>query len=273
MNTATSAALRLQVEAVSFGYEAGREVLDRVEMEVGRGEFVAMIGANGSGKSTVLRIAAALRRPWHGRVRWAGRDVSAWPAAERAREIAILPQSVQPVYRLRARQVVELGRHPHRTGAWSSLGRDDREAVEAALAVCDATELAERDFDDLSGGERQRVLLASALAQGGRLLLLDEPTAALDLAHQVAAFAQLRVLAREGRAVLVATHDLNLAATFADRLVLLARGRVHASGAPAEVLTAANVESALGVGLWVGEHPATGVPCVLPLPGTEGMRG
>lgn len=257
---------RLELRGVSFGYEASRAVLEAVDLDVSEGELVALIGANGSGKSTILRIALALRRPWQGTVEWAERAVSAWSAEERAREIAFLPQAVQPVYRLSARAVVELGRHPHRRGPWSTLGREDHAAVDAALHACDAEALAARDFDDLSGGERQRVLLASALAQGGRLLLLDEPTAALDLAHQVAAFARLRELARSGRAVLVATHDLNLAAGFADRVVLLDHGRVHAQGTPQEVLTAENVAHSLGEGLWVGAHPALPVPCVLPLP-------
>lgn len=260
---------RLEIRALSFGYEAERPVLTDIDLVVEAGELVVLIGANGSGKSTLLRLALALRNPWRGQVQWRGKSVAAWPAELRAKEIAFLPQSVQPVYRLSARAVVELGRHPHRVGPWSTLSSGDHAAVVDALEACDALALADRDFDDLSGGERQRVLLASALAQGGRLLLLDEPTASLDLAHQVAAFARLRELARSGRALLVATHDLNLAAGFADRVVLLHHGRVHASGTPHEVLRHESVSATLGAGLWVGAHPAAPVPCVLPLPAQD----
>ena len=266
----SSAPEGLRLRDVSFAYRRATPVLEAVDLEVVSGELVVLVGANGSGKSTLLRLAGGLREADHGAIRWREREVRSWPMADRAREIALLPQSVQPVHRLLAREVVELGRHPHRGFAWAALTREDRDAVVRALEACDARELAERDFDDLSGGERQRVLLASALAQGGRLLLLDEPTAALDLPHQVQAFEKLRALAREGRAVLVATHDLNLAACFADRVYLMHRGRVAASGTAEEVLRPEILEATLGPGLWVGAHPAAPVPVVLPLPSERG---
>ena len=255
---------RLELDAVTFGYGSARAVVDAVTLEVDPAGLVVLVGANGSGKSTVLRLAAGLLRPRAGAVRLGGIDLATLPPRDRARALAFLPQSVEPVHRLRAREVVELGRHPHRGSAWSSSSAADVEAVDRALEACDVTGLQDRAFDTLSGGERQRVLIAGALAQGGRVLVLDEPTSALDLPHQRAVFELLRARARAGQAVLMATHDLNLAATFGDHVVLLDAGRVRAQGTAEDVIRDDVMGPLLGEGIWIGRHPAGDTPCVLP---------
>ena len=260
---------RLALEDVAFAYPGGGTVLDGIALEAVPGETVVLVGANGSGKSTLLRLAAGLRAPDRGSVRLDGEDLHVMDPRERARAVAFLPQDVQPVHALTAREVVALGRHPHRASAWSGEGASDREAIDTALALCDVSGLQERSFDTLSGGERQRVLIAGAVAQAGRVLILDEPTAALDLPHQIAVFDLLRERARRGVAVLLATHDLNLAAAFADRVVLLDGGRLLAQGSPRKVLRDDVLGTVLGSGTWIGPHPVTGDPCVLPLPREE----
>mgnify|MGYP001041862425 CR=1 FL=1 len=262
--------VRLAVRSVDYSYPGGSRVLDGVELDVGPGDLVALVGANGSGKSTLLRLVAGLRAPDAGTVRLGEDLVHALDARERARRVAFLPQGVHPVHALTAREIVALGRHPHRTSAWSGETESDARAIDAALEACDVTAFAPRAFDTLSGGERQRVLIAGAIAQGGEMLVLDEPTAALDLPHQIAVFDLLRAQARAGTGVLLATHDLNLAAAFADHIVLLDGGRVLAQGTPDVVIRRDVLGSVLGEGIWIGPHPVTAEPCVLPWP--EGER-
>jgi len=232
---------------------------------VAAGEVVAIAGPNGAGKSTLLRCAAGLLTPEGGEVSLDGRPLAAWPRRARARRLAFLPQRVGLPFAATAGQVVAWGRHPHRH---PFTGADARGAavVADALARVEATALAERPFATLSGGEQQRCLIAAALAQEPRVLLLDEPSAGLDPPHGRRLFRLLAELAGGGMAVAVVTHDLNLAACFAHRLVLLAGGKVVAAGTPAVVLTAASVEAAYGDGLVVGHHPTHGGPVVLAAP-------
>jgi iron complex transport system ATP-binding protein len=255
--------MSLQAHELCFRY-ASELAVDHIELQLAPGELVALIGPNGSGKSTLLRLLAGVLRPLSGRALWAGEDIAAMPARRRARRIAYLPQQILAPPGYAAQEVVALGRHPHGTGlSWRETAAD-RAAVRAALADTDSESLADRRFETLSGGERQRILLASALAQGGELLLLDEPTAALDLHHQVAGMRRLRALAMAGRAVLCATHDLNLAAAAADRLVLLARGAVVADGDARSVLLPQRLRDVYGDGVWVGPHPGGQGVAVLP---------
>jgi iron complex transport system ATP-binding protein len=255
--------MSLQVAGLGFRYGL-RAALERVDLRLTAGEFVALIGPNGSGKSTLLRVLAGIQPPADGQARWREKSIAAMPARVRARQIAYLPQHIDVPVGYTALEVVELGRHPHGEGLGLRENAADRAAVQSALASTDATSLAERRFDTLSGGERQRVLLAAALAQGGELLLLDEPTSALDLHHQVAGMRLLRSLAASGRAVLCATHELNLAAAAADRLILLDRGRVVADGAAAQVLQSERLRQVYGEGVWVGQHPSGSGVIVLP---------
>jgi len=232
---------------------------------VAAGEVVAIAGPNGGGKSTLLRCAVGLLTPEGGDVCLDGRPLAAWPRRARARRLAYLPQRVSLPFAVTAGQVAAWGRHPHRH---PFTGGDPRgtAVVAEALARVEATVLAARPFATLSGGEQQRCLIAAALAQEPRVLLLDEPTAGLDPPHAARLFRLLAELAAGGMAVAVVTHDLNLSASFAHRLVLLAGGKVVAAGTPAEVLTAANLEAAYGEGLVVGRHPAHEGPVVVAAP-------
>lgn len=250
--------MSLRASGIRFAWPGRDMLLDGVELAVEPGELVALVGANGSGKSTLLRILAGLLPAAAGTIQLAGVDLSTLSGLEQARLRSFLPQEVRPLYSLTARRMVELARHP-RAGEG-----DGAKAVEEALAHCDAHEFAGQPFDELSGGERQRVLLAGALAQGGRVLLLDEPTAALDLPHAVSVFARLREQLSVERCALVVTHDLNLAAAWADRVVLLHAGRVLASGPPTAVLRQEILDRALGAGIEVVDHPLHGGPRVLP---------
>ena len=254
---------RLRLEQIHFRYQEQRPVLRGVSLEVTVGEVVALVGPNGSGKSTLLRVGAGLLRPERGVREWAGRSLDEMSGEERAREIAFLPQRVRPLYEFEVSRVIELARYPHHPSWGARLSDSDREAIAQAMEHCDILHLAARGFHTLSGGERQRVLVAAALAQGGAALILDEPTTALDPHHQVETLGHLRAAAGKGSAVLFATHDLNLAATFADRMVMLRDGEVECDGTPASVLDAARLGRVFGHGLEVGAH-ADGRPWVLP---------
>ena len=233
------------LEGVAAGYR-DRSVLDGADLRVAEGETVALLGPNGSGKSTLLRIVAGTLRPRGGSVHLFGRPIEEWGRGEIARSVAVLPQSMELPAGFRVGEVVAMGRTPHRR-SWFSNGAEDERAVELALRDADAGELAGRPVAELSGGERQRVLVAMALAQEPRLLLLDEPTLHLDLAHQIGLVQALDRL-RRGRtiSVIAVLHDLNLAAAWADRSVLLHGGRLHAATTPDGGLDADLVRAAFG---------------------------
>jgi iron complex transport system ATP-binding protein len=235
----------LVLENVTAGY-GPCDVVRGVSLAVAPGEMVGVLGPNGAGKSTLLRVATGVLPRREGRVLVAGRDAASLSPREIARHLAVLPQDAPPVFPTGVLETVLLGRFPwHAPFAFESAS--DVAAAEAALRDVGAAGLRDRDLASLSGGERQRVLLARALCQGGRVLLCDEPTAHLDLRHQAETFGLLARLREEGRAVVVVTHDLDLAARCCDRLLLLARGEVVALGAPEEVLTADNARTAFGV--------------------------
>lgn len=257
--------MKLEVEDLRVRYGA-RTVVDGVDLRVDGGELVAVCGPNGAGKSTLLRCVAGVLRPQAGSVRLDGRDVFALPVRERARLVGYLPQEPSTPEGLRCAEVVLLGRYASRSGWAAGWTARDHEAALEALRATGTEHLADRPLQQTSGGERQRVLLARVLAQGARVLALDEPTSHLDLGHQVQVLGLLRRLAGEGYTVLAATHDLNLAALFFHRLVLLDRGRVLADGRPEEVLRAGVVRSAYGPAATVWQHPETGAPVVLPRP-------
>lgn len=211
--------------------------LDRVSFRVGGGELVAVAGPNGSGKSSLLRGLLGLVPDATGRVTLDGRLVGDWPRRDFATRVAALPQREDTTFPMRVSDAVLLGRWA-RLGPIAPARAVDHEAVASALARCQAADFADRGIDTLSGGEWQRVRVARALAAEPRLLLLDEPSAALDIAHEMALFELLRRLVTDGLGVMVITHHLNIAARAADRMVLLDQGRVAADGAPAEVLDA-----------------------------------
>lgn len=223
----------------------GTQVLREVTLEFRAPELVAIVGPNGAGKSTLLGIMAGLRPKYAGRCEYRGTEVGRWHRRAFARAVSFIPQTLRVEFPFTAEQVVLMGRTPHCDGLFESPG--DWAAVERAMAITDTLAFRHRDFRSLSGGERQRVILASAVAQAPETLLLDEPTAFLDLKHQVSSYRLLRDVTREGMLAIAVTHDLNLAAAFADRIVVLSAGRVVADASPAEVLAPGLIRDVFGV--------------------------
>jgi iron complex transport system ATP-binding protein len=243
--------------------------LDAVSCRVGAKELVAVVGPNGSGKSTLVRALSGLVRAEGGIVRIQGRELAEWTRPELARVVGVVAQREEILFPLRVEEAVTLGRYA-RLGPLAAPGAADRAAVEAALARCDAQGLVGRSVDSLSGGEWQRVRLARALAQEPTALVLDEPTAALDVRHEMETLELIRTLVDGGLAGLVITHHLNQAARFADRMLLLSAGRLVAEGRPSEVLREEIVsrvfEWPVAVTAW-----CDGSPQVVPLrPGERG---
>lgn len=243
-----------------------------VSLEVAPGEVVALIGANGAGKSTVLRVASGILRLSAGRAQLDGLDVARLSARYVARRVAVVPQEEQVALSLTGWEMAMLGRTPY-LSPFLGPRAGDRAAVRWALEATGAAGFADRFVDALSGGEQQRVRLARALAQEPALLLLDEPTANLDLHHQVLVLDLVRGLARERQlGVLAAVHDLQLAALYADRLVLLQDGTTVAQGTPEQVLTAPLIERAFGQAVMLASHPTHGVPLVALVPNGRARR-
>ena len=256
----------LAVRDVTFRYPgAGRDALSGVTLEVREGEFHAVLGPNASGKTTLLRVALGALEPAAGTAAILGRPARSWPRRELARLVGVVPQPEDNLFPQRVRETVLLGRYPH-LSLWGAERPADHAAVERALVACDAEHLGERWIWTLSGGEYQRVRLARALAQEPRLLVLDEPGISLDLRHEMELFELVRGLVDRpggGLAVAMITHHVNLAARFADRVLLLAEGHAAASGAPGDVLTP---ETVARVFSWpVAITPFEGRPQMIPL--------
>lgn len=251
-----------EANGVTFRYAHGtRDAVADVDLIVTQGEIVAMLGPNGSGKSTLLRLLLGALEPDGGRVRLFDRDVQGWPREEIAREVGVVTQAEEVAFPLTVRELVAMGRYPH-LGPWRREGPLDHAAIERALDRCGLADLTQRSVLELSGGERQRARVARALAQEPRTLLLDEPTASLDIAHEMSLFELLTELRADGVTVVIVTHNLNVAARYADRLVLLDTGRVAAAGAPGQVLTRDIIES---VYRWpVGIRREDGMPQIVP---------
>ncbi len=239
-----------------------------ISLSVAPGGLLAVVGPNGAGKTTLLKLLSGSLRPHAGEVDLDGRPLPYLDDRERARTIAVVPQSESSPFPVAVREMVAMGRYAH-LGAWERSGDRDREVVARAMERCAVGEFADRQLGELSGGERQRARIARALAQEAPILLLDEPTAGLDLRYRMELFHLLRELRADGLAVLVITHDLNLAARFADRLLLLDRGRATARGSPEEVLSREALEAVYEWPLRLVPHPGpgsdTGAPQTVPL--------
>lgn len=259
-----------EARGLRFRYPgAARDAVDDVAVDVPPGTFYAVLGPNGSGKSTLLKLLLGALTPDDGVVRYGGRPLDAWRREELARRIGVVAQGEETVFPMSVREMVALGRYPH-LGPFRAEGRADRHAIEEAMARCDVLDLADRPLSTLSGGERQRVRIARALAQEPATLVLDEPTAALDVRHEMAIFELLSTLSRrDGTTVVVVTHNLNLAARYADRLLLMDRGRHAAEGPPGRVLQRDVLEAVYRWPLAVVAHPGpgpdAGAPQVVPL--------
>ena len=239
-----------------------------VSVEVRPGACTALLGPNGSGKSTLLRVLLAILRPERGTVHFGNRILATWSRRELALAVGVVPQNEEITFPTTVRELVAMGRYPH-LGLFRPEGGRDREAMAAAMRRCDVLDLADRSFATLSGGERQRTRLARALAQQPRVLALDEPTLALDVRHEMQIFERLRDLVADGVTVLLVTHNLNLAARYADELILLHRGSVVGAGPPGDLIRRDILEAVYGWPLSITAHPGpgadTGAPQVTPL--------
>jgi iron complex transport system ATP-binding protein len=242
-----------------------RVVVEDLDLAVPPGRITAIVGANACGKSTLLRALARLLAPRRGAVHLDGRALATIPTRELARRLGILPQSPVAPEGLSVIDLVSRGRSPHQTW-WRQWSRADEEAVHAALAATGMTELAGRSVDELSGGQRQRAWIAMAVAQGTEVLLLDEPTTYLDLAHQIDVLDLITDLNRqEHRTIVMVLHDLNQACRYADHVVAMKAGRVVTEGAPAEVITEETVDEVFGLRCRIGPDPVSGTPMVVPI--------
>jgi iron complex transport system ATP-binding protein len=238
--------------------------LDGVDLAVSRGTFYAVLGPNGSGKSTLMRALLGLVGAERGETLVAGRATGAWSRRELARVVGAVSQAESVSFPITVEELVSMGRYPH-LGPLGAEGAADREAVRRALGRCEATDLAARSVTTLSGGEFQRVRIARALAQEPEALALDEPTASLDIHHEMRIWQLLRDAARDGTTVFLITHHLDLAARFADRMLLLDAGRTAAEGPPAEVMRREVLSEVYRWPLAVERDPITGAPRITPL--------
>ncbi|NDV00322.1 ABC transporter ATP-binding protein [Pseudoroseicyclus tamaricis] len=254
----------LAAEALVAGY-AERAVLEGVDLAVPPGKITAIVGANACGKSTLLRAMSRLLSPREGQVVLDGKAVHRMPAKALARTLGLLPQAPIAPEGITVADLIGRGRHPHH-GTFTRWSRADDTAVAAAMEATKTLDLAERAVDELSGGQRQRVWIAMALAQETDLLLLDEPTTFLDVAHQVEVLDLLVDLnASRGTTIVMVLHDLNLAARYADHLIALAAGKLHAAGPPQAVLTVETIRHVFGLDSQVIRDPVSGAPLMLPI--------
>lgn len=241
-----------------------RDALDGVSLDAPEGVITAVVGPNGSGKSTLVRALLGRVPLAAGTISLDGTDTRALAREAIARRVAVVTQREEPVFPISVREYVALGRMPHR-GTWGREGAGDRDAIDRALTQAEVAELENRSVHHLSGGEWQRARFARALAQEGDAFVADEPTTFLDVAHEMAVFEMLGALARRGRAVLLVSHQLNLVARFADRLVLLQSGRVAAAGSVNDVMRADVLEHVYQWPVVVTRDPAIGAPTLVPL--------
>ena len=255
----------LRIRHVSFSYFDG-PVLQDIDLLVKMGERVGLLGPNGSGKTTLLKLASGLLRPTQGEVYLGDLSLRQLTRRQVAQEVAVVPQQLQMPFAFSVWEMVMLGRTPF-ARALSNESEADRRVVRHALELTNTAPLAQRIFNELSGGERQKVILAMALAQAPKLLLLDEPTVHLDVNHQIEILELMKALNLENGITLVAAmHDLNLAAIYFDRLILLKEGSIFADGSPAEVLTEDIIRQVYSAPVVVREHPSAKVPNVTIIP-------
>lgn len=254
----------LRAEGLRLAYES-RVVVDGLDVAIPPGRVTAIVGANACGKSTLLRALARLLAPKAGQVLLDGRSVTSLPTRELAQRLGILPQSPVAPEGLTVIDLVGRGRSPHQTW-WRQWSRTDEQAVHDALRATSMAGLADRPVDELSGGQRQRAWIAMAVAQGTPVMLLDEPTTYLDLAHQIDVLDLIIDLNRhQNRTVVMVLHDLNQACRYADHVIAMKEGRIVAEGVPGDVITAATVEEVFGLRCQVGTDPVSGTPMIIPI--------
>ncbi|NIY73667.1 ABC transporter ATP-binding protein [Marivivens donghaensis] len=255
----------LRTYDLKAGYE-GKTILNGVDLDVGQGEFVALIGPNGCGKSTLLKTMARILTPTSGVAELNGRAVHDTPTREIAKAMALLPQTPLTPDGLTVRELVAQGRFPHQT-LWRQWTKADETAVHDAMEATDVLQFADRPVTALSGGQRQRCWIAMTLAQDTDVILLDEPTTYLDLKIQIDVMQLLSKIAAQGRTLVVVLHELNLAAAYADRVVMMRDGAIVHQGHPAECITAETLEDVFGLRARVMTDPDTGRPVCIPMTG------
>ena len=249
----------IKMAGIDFRYKDAWALRD-VSFDVQRGEFLGIIGPNGSGKTTLIRIIDGILVPEKGDISVNGNNIRGMRRRDLARLVAVVPQDSAMIFPFKALEVVMMGRSPH-LGMLRFEGDRDFEIARKAMEMTDTISLADRSIDRLSGGERQRVLIARALAQEPEVVLLDESTAFLDIKHQAAFFGLMKTLNRgKGLTVLAATHDINLAAAYCDRIMLLKNGRIHSLGVPGEVITETNIREVYETDVLVDANPLNGLP-------------
>ena len=261
--TATTPGAPLEASDLTLGYD-GRVITEHLDAVIGDGSFTVIVGPNACGKSTLLRALARLLKPQTGQVLLDGRDIHECRTKDVARRLGLLPQSSIAPDGITVADLVARGRHPHQS-AFQQWSRDDENAVQLALDATGITPLSGRRVDELSGGQRQRVWVAMALAQETGVLLLDEPTTFLDIAHQYELLELFRELHSQGRTLVAVLHDLNQASRYATDVIAMSEGRIVAQGAPADVVTAELVDRVFGLPAHVLPDPVTGSPLVVPL--------
>ncbi len=255
----------LDARGLICGYD-GTTILRGVDLEVDEGDFIGLIGPNGSGKTTLLRAIGRVLKPWEGRILLQGQDIYRTDHKAIAQVVATVPQETPITFGFTVREVVMMGRLPHLKRFAREQSRDI-EVVEEAMQRAGAAQLADRSIAELSGGEKQKVIIAQALAQEPRLLLLDEPTSHLDISHQLEILDLIKSLTGQGLAVISVFHELNLAAQYSDRVVLLAGGLVRATGSPEEVITTENLRAHFNVTAVIDRNLPTGRLLVIPMGG------
>lgn len=254
----------LRLEKIGFKYAEDWTLKD-ISFDVLKGEFMGVLGPNGSGKTTLLKLIDGLLRPREGGLWIEGRSVPDMKRAAIAKLVAVVPQDSQMIFPFTVQEIVLMGRMPH-LSQWRFEGEKDFQIARGAMEMTGTWSLAARRMSTLSGGERQRVLIARALAQQPRILLLDEPTAFLDIRHQIDFFDLIRRLNRDQALTVIAvSHDINLASLYCDRILLLKEGRMHGMGEPAAVITASHIQDVYQTPVSVDRNPVTGRPTVTPL--------
>lgn len=255
----------IELEGIDYAYGKSR-VLSRIDFTVSTGDFFVIIGPNGSGKTTLMKVISGLLKPARGRVKIQSRPLSRFSKKSLARTVAYVPQMLQAEFPFTVMEVVLMGRSPH-LGLLGIEHRRDVEAARAAIGFTGVSHLAGRKLNELSGGESQRVFIARAICQEPDIMLLDEPTASLDLAHQIRVMDLMEKLRRERHiTVVMVSHDLNLASMYGNRILLLKEGRMVELGSPEQVITFETLESAYGCKLLVDESPLGSFPRVTPVP-------
>lgn len=254
----------IEISEIKYRY-ASNWVLNGISFDVDPGEIVGIIGPNGSGKTTILKLISKVLNLESGNIRLMGQNIASMRHKDMAKIMGVVPQSTSVAFPFTVREVVLMGRSPH-LSALQMERQSDMHIADNAMALTDTLELADRNIDELSGGERQRVIIARALAQEPKIMLLDEPTSYLDINHQIEIFDLIRRLNGErGLTVVIVSHDLNMSAEYCDRLILIKNGRVYKEGSPKEVITQADIREVYEAQVVVQDNIVTGAPHIIPV--------